>query len=92
MKQNRKKTETYRFNGAPHANPKSIHAVTIADLEMRIVGLEAKLANPNDVDDKRWTERWLKLHKKELSKKCQGLLLKSEEKSKPTFRSSKSAE
>ena len=66
MKQNRKKTETYRFNGAPHSNPGSIHSVNIIDLEMRIVDLEAKLADPNDADDKRWPQRWLKLHKKEV--------------------------
>jgi hypothetical protein len=76
MKKNRKKAETYRFNGNPYFHAGSIHSVTIADLESRIKSFEAKLADPNDPDDKKWTERWLSRFKRELAKKQKGRELK----------------
>lgn len=79
MRKNRKKAEAYRFNGHPHLNPGSIHAVTIADLELEIRGFEAKLADPHDPDDKRWTARWLSRLRKELDKKRAGRSLKQRE-------------
>lgn len=51
MKRNRKKVETYRFNGNPFLSADSIHSVKIADLESFIKEFEAKLANPKDADD-----------------------------------------
>jgi hypothetical protein len=78
MKKNRKKADTYRFNGYPF-QARSIHSVKIEDLESRIKDLEAKMADPNDADDKRWTARWLTRHKQELAKKRKGLALKKRE-------------
>jgi hypothetical protein len=80
MKKNRKKTDTYRFNGRPHFNTGSIHSVQIADLELRIKRFEAKLADPDDPDDKKWTACWLSRYRKELDKKCRGRDLKQREK------------
>jgi hypothetical protein len=77
---NRKKSETYRFNGYPHKNPKSIHSVTISDLKSYIDAFTKKLADPDDADDKRWTKRWLERFKRELAKKQKGLALKKREK------------
>jgi hypothetical protein len=79
MKKNRKKVETYRFNGHPFLHAGSINPVKIADLESRINELEAKLADPDDADDKRWTASWLKKYKQELAKKRKGLALKERE-------------
>jgi hypothetical protein len=76
MKKNRKKVEAYRFNGHPFLFAGSIHAVKIADLEVEIKKLEAKLANPDDDDDKKWTARWLERFQLELAKKSKGLDLK----------------
>src|SRR5579871_4355529 len=45
MKKNRKKVETYRFNGSPHLHAYSIHPVTIVDLESKIAAFEAKPAD-----------------------------------------------
>jgi hypothetical protein len=80
MKKNRKKAETYRFNGNPFLHPRSIHPIRIEELEGLIKGFEAKLANPNDPDDKKWTARWLQRFKRELSKKKKGRALKEREK------------
>src|SRR5262249_8460706 len=88
MKRNRKKTETCRFNGYPHKDSRSIHSVAIVDLESRSGWLEAKLADPNDADDKRWTQRWLDRHRAELAKKQQGLSLKTAERAKSRARRS----
>jgi hypothetical protein len=82
MKRNRKKVETYRFNGNPFLHAHSIHSVTIARLELGIKDLESKLANPNDPDDKEWVQRWLMRFKKELAKKRKGLALKESERCK----------
>jgi hypothetical protein len=46
MKKNRKKAETYRFNGNPHMHAGSIHSVEMPDLEAHISQFEAKLADP----------------------------------------------
>ena len=80
MKKNRKKVETYRFNGYPHLHAGSIHSVRIADLEARLKQFEAKLADPDDPDDKKWTARWLERFRKELDKKRDGRSLKQREK------------
>ncbi len=79
---NRKKTETYRFNGYPHLNAKSIRSFDISKLESIIGEFETKLANPNDSDDKKWTQRWLSRFEKELKKKQKGLALKQLEQAK----------
>jgi len=79
MKRNRKKNDTYRFNGHPFLHANSIHSVKIADLESSIGKLEAKLADPHDPDAKDWTARWLKRYMQELAKKRKGLALKSRE-------------
>lgn len=55
MKKNRKNADTYRFNGNPSIHAHSIHPVSIADLESRIEEFEAKLSDPNDPDDPKWT-------------------------------------
>ena len=79
---NRKKTETYRFNGHPTFHSKSIHSVTIDELKLRIKECKEKLLDANDPDDKKWTKRWLTRYEKELLKKRKGLELKQQEKSK----------
>lgn len=76
MKKNRKKADTYRFNGHPTLHPGSIQPVTMADLEVKIREFEAKLANPNDPDDKKWTARWLTRFRKERDKKQVGRSVK----------------
>jgi hypothetical protein len=78
--ENRKKTQTYRFNGYPHSNPKSIFPIGIADLQGGIRDLTAKLADPNDPDDKKWVARWLQRYTKELEKKRKGIALKLQSK------------
>lgn len=80
MKKNRKKADTYRFNGNPFLHAGSIHSVTMADLELRVKEFEAKLADPNDQDDKKWTARWLSRFQQELDKKRAGRSLKKRDK------------
>jgi hypothetical protein len=80
MKKNRKKADTYRFNGHPYFHADSIHSVEIADLEAQIKQFEAKLADPDDADDKKWTASWLHRFRKELDKKRAGRSLKQREK------------
>lgn len=76
---NRKHADTYRLNGNPSIRAGSIHSVEMAELE-RLVGVfEAKLADPNDPDDKQWTDRWLARFRKELDKKRVGRSLKQRE-------------
>ena len=77
---NRKKADTYRFNGYPHLQAGSIQSVQMADLESFIKQFEAKLADPDDADDKKWTARWLERFRKELDKKRAGRSLKQREK------------
>jgi hypothetical protein len=72
---NRKKAETYRFNGYPHCDPGSIHSVEVGQLEARIKEFEAKLADPDDPDDKKWIARWLLRYVRERDKKFEGLVL-----------------
>ena len=76
MKKNRKNTETYRFNGHPYFNARSIFSVKIADLEVLVKNFEAKLSDPDDSDDKKWTFRWLERFRRELEKKRAGRSLK----------------
>jgi hypothetical protein len=83
MKKNRKTADTYRFNGHPFLDAGSIHSVKIADLESHIKHFEAKLADPNDPDDKKWTASWLSRYKQELAKKRKGLALKERESREP---------
>jgi hypothetical protein len=80
MKKNRKKTDTYRFNGNPGLHAGSIRSVTMADLEILMKQFEAKLADPHDSDDKKWTARWLERFRKEHEKKREGLGRKQREK------------
>ncbi len=76
MKKNRKKTDTFRFNGHPSFRAGSIRSVEMADLEVMVKQFEAKLADPNDPDDKKWTACWLDRFRKELEKKRTGRSLK----------------
>jgi hypothetical protein len=80
MEKNRKKADTYRFNGHPYFHVDSIHSVEMAELEERIKQFEAKPADPDDPDDKKWTARWLERFRKELDKKRAGRSLKQREK------------
>ena len=80
MKTNRKKTDTYRFNGHPYFDARSIFSVEIADLEAEIKKFEAKLADSDDPDDKKWTSRWLERYRRELDKKLARRRLKQSEK------------
>jgi hypothetical protein len=79
MKKNRKKADTYRFNGHPYLHASSIHSVEMAELEAWVKQYEAKLADPDDPDDKKWTARWLDRFRKELEKKRAGRNLKQRE-------------
>ena len=78
---NREKIQSYRLNGYPHLDPSSIHSVAIADLKSQIRELEAKLADPDDPDDQRWTASWLRRYESELAKKSKGLALKQSDRS-----------
>ena len=81
MTSNRKYTDTYRFNGAS-----GLKSVGIAELVTLIKQYEAKLRTPNDIDDKKWTARWLKRFQRELKKKENNLAQKQVERSKrPTL-------
>ena len=79
MKKNRKKADTYRFNGYPHLYSGSIRSVEMAELETLVKQFEAKLADSDDPDDKKWTTRWLERFRKELDKKRAGRSLKQRE-------------
>jgi hypothetical protein len=47
---NRKKADTYRFNGNPYLHTGSIQSVEMVDLEGMVKQFEAKLADPDDPD------------------------------------------
>lgn len=79
MRINRKQNQTYRFNGHPYFHASSIFAVKTEELERLIKSFEAKLADFNDLDDKKWTARWLDRFRREFDKKRQGCDLKLEE-------------
>lgn len=68
MKTNRKKAMGYKFNGVWGIAP-----VRIADLESLIEKFAAKLSDPDDLDDKKWTTRWLLRFQMERTKKERGL-------------------
>lgn len=80
MRTNRKDTETYRFNGHPYFDARSIFSIEIPDLEALVKKFEAKLAAPGDSDDKKWTSRWLERFRRELEKKQAGRSLKQRDK------------
>ncbi len=68
MRRNRKTADTYRFNGVWGMN-----SVGIAELETLIHRFQHKLTDPNDLDDKKWTARWLRRFQREMAKKERGL-------------------
>ncbi|MCS7471623.1 hypothetical protein NZK35_33665 [Stieleria sp. ICT_E10.1] len=80
MSKNRKKSETYRFNGNPSLHSGSIESVDVKQLASMIEKFQAKLADPDDPDDKKWTERWLDRLRKEHQKKVGALERKQHEK------------
>jgi hypothetical protein len=84
MKRNRKKTFRYRFNGHPYFDSRSIYSVEISDLESQIRKLEAKLIDPKDSDDRKWTARWLARYRLEMEKKLKALDLKQRKRNKHT--------
>lgn len=79
---NRKKNEAYRFNGYTHLDEKSIRSFDISHLKSIIAKYTAKLSDPHDVDDEKWTRRWLSRFEKELNKKQNGLASKQQEQAK----------
>lgn len=64
MRKNRKKSDSYRFNGISEMN-----RVGIAELQVQIENFKKKLETVNDADAKEWTERWLKRFQQEHAKK-----------------------
>lgn len=72
MATNRKHSETYRFNGSTYLHAGSIVPVRMEDLERLIATYESKLADPEDADDRPWTDRWLARLRRELEKKRKG--------------------
>ena len=68
MKKNRKKADTYRFNGVWGMKP-----IGTAELKILIEQFKSKLDDRNDRDDKKWTARWLKRFQLELAKKEKNL-------------------
>jgi len=70
MKTNRKKADTYRFTGLWGMGP-----MGIAELKIKIKTFRAKLEDPADPDDKKWTARWLRRFEQELAKKHRSLEL-----------------
>jgi flagellar biosynthesis GTPase FlhF len=75
---NRKKAETYRFNGLWEMRP-----VGIAELESLIQRFQRKRIDPNDPDDKKWTARWLQRFQRELAKKERSLERRHGDKANP---------
>lgn len=86
MRINRKKNHRYRFNGHPYFHSFSSFTVKAFELEQHINECEARLADPYDPDDKKWTARWLNRYQMELDKKRKGYELKSEERRKHRLR------
>ena len=64
MTKNRKKSDTYRFNGVS-----GIKSVKASELKIWIDQFEAKQTATDDPDDNKWTCRWLKRLQQELAKK-----------------------
>jgi hypothetical protein len=64
----RKKTMRYRLNGRNGIRP-----ARIDDLQIMIDNFQAKLNDPDDLDDKKWVKRWLDRFSVELAKKEKGL-------------------
>jgi hypothetical protein len=77
MRRNRKKADTYRFNGVWGMN-----SVGIAELETLIQRFRHKLTDPTDPDDKKWTVRWLRRFQREAAKKERGLEKKQRDEAK----------
>lgn len=82
---NRKKVDSYRFNGSSYFNENSIHSVNISKLEELIKEFEAKLIDPSDQDDSKWIGRWLARFKKELFKKQKSLAFKERNRNRHDF-------
>ena len=68
MKKNRKKSDTFRFNGVWDMKP-----IETDKLKSLIGKFQSKLTDPDDLDDKKWTARWLKRLQQELLKKEKSL-------------------
>jgi hypothetical protein len=64
MARNRKKSDTYRFNGIF-----GIKSVEASELKTLIERFKAKDVDSNDRDDKKWTAHWLQRYQQELAKK-----------------------
>ncbi len=80
MAKNRKKSETYRFNGNPSLHSGSIESVDVKQLASMIEQFEAKLTDPDDPDDKKWTQRWLDRLRRENERKIDSRERKQQEK------------
>ncbi len=69
---NRKKADTYRFNGSAAFCSSSINPMQMAELGSAVAEFAAKLNDPNDSDDKKWVARWLQRFCREWEKKQAG--------------------
>jgi hypothetical protein len=74
---NRKKADTYRFNGVWGMEP-----VLIEELERGVRYYRFKLRWRGDRDAKGWTARWLGRYERELEKKRRGRDRRAEDKAK----------
>jgi hypothetical protein len=71
MKKNRKKAETYRFNGLWGMEP-----VRSDELRQLIRRFRNKLGNPFNPDARKWTARWLVRFQREYARKLRSLARK----------------
>ncbi len=78
MRKNRKKADTYRFNGLW-----GMRSVDIAELKSLIRTFQGKLADPSDPDDRKWISRWLQRFLRELEKKERSLQTKQRDRARP---------